>query len=485
MRKPSSPLKRQWPLRRAGLALAILVLGALVAVSLPAAAACGPPLSEPGPTAVAGRVPSVVDIRTLRIGRTVGESDFEPEMQPDADFSDRLSWPLPASMPLSQQRDLASGVIVGSDGLVMSSAHVVSDVDEIRVHLADGRRFSARLVGSDRLTDIALLKIEARGLPVAPVGDSSALRPGDWVAAIGSPFGFSGSLTSGVVSAVDRFIGGAGLVPFIQTDVAINPGSSGSPLFNRCGEIVAINSLIYSGSGGYMGISFAVPINVAMRTFTQLRSEGVVHRARLGAQLQQLTPALAESFGLAQARGALVAQVEPGTPAAAAGVSIGDVLLSLDGQPVGALPELLQQISGRTAGSLSRLTVWRRGQTRSLWLTWADEPDDLRPTFPAAADANEWNDGFGLRLGELDAGVRRQLKLEGGLMVREASGVARSEGIRPGDVVMAVNDQRVARIDEFRSAVDRLPRNRMAALLIMRNLRPIYVPVATPAATRP
>ena len=485
MRSPFRPLKRLLPVRGAGLGIALCTSMAALAPPSAALAACSQPLSEPGPAAVALRTPSVVDIRTLRIGRTVGDSEFEPELQPEVDFSDRLSWPLPASMPLSQQRDLASGVIVGSDGLILSSAHVVADVDEIQVHLADGRRYAGRLVGSDRHTDIALLSIEARGLPVAPVGDSSELRPGDWVAAIGAPFGFSGSLTSGVVSALDRYIAGAGEVPFIQTDVAINPGSSGSPLFNRCGEVVAINSLIYSGSGGYMGISFAIPINVAMRTFGQLRQDGAVHRARLGAQLQALTPALAESFGLAHARGALVAVVDPGSPAAGAGVSIGDVILALDERPVAGLPRLLQQISDRASGSLSRLTVWRQGRTRNLWVTWAEEPSSPRRAYPSGAAADEWNDGLGLRLGELDARQRRQLKLEGGLVVREASGAARSEGIRPGDLVMAVNDQRVARVEEFRAAVDQLPRRRVAALLIMRNMRLIYVPVATSAAARP
>lgn len=485
MHGPVPALTRRRQFRASGAGLAALMLASLMAAPLPAAAACGQPLSQPGPAAVVSRISSVVDIRTLRVGRTVDDTGFEPEIQPEADFSDRLSWPLPAAMPLSQQRDLASGVIVGSDGLIMSSAHVVSDVDEIQVHLADGRRFAGRLVGSDRLTDIALVKIEAHGLPVAPVGDSSALRPGDWVAAVGSPFGFSGSLTSGVVSAVDRFIGGAGQVPFIQTDVAINPGSSGSPLFNRCGEIVAINSLIYSGTGGYMGLSFAVPSSVAMQTLARLRQDGAVHRARLGAQLQQMTPALAESFGFAQTGGALVAQVEPGTPAAAAGVMVGDVLATLDSRPVAGLPELLQQISGQRAGSLSRLTVWRRGQATDLWITWTGEAEGVRPAPAAAPAASEWNDGLGLRLAELDARVRRQLKLEDGLLVREASGAARSEGIRPGDLVMAVNDQRVARVEDFRAAVERLPRNRSAALLIMRNLRLIYVPVAGGAAPRP
>jgi len=466
-----------------GLAMCRLML--LMATPSVAFATCNAPPPEPGPTAVALRTPSVVDVRTLRVGRTIDQGEFEPDLQPEVDFGDRLSWPLPASMPVSQQRDLASVLIVGSDGLILSSAHVVDDVDEIQVYLADGRRYPGRLVGSDRRTDIALLAIEAHGLPVAPVGDSSELRPGHWVAAIGSPFGFSGSLTSGVVSALDRYIPGAGEVPFIQTDVAINPGSSGSPLFNRCGEVVAINSLIYSGSGGYMGISFAIPINVAMRTFGQLRSDGAVHRARLGAQLQALTPALADSFGLAQAKGALVAMVEPGSPAAAAGMSIGDVLLALDERPVATLAALMQQIFDRPAGSLSRLTVWRQGRTRSLWVTWAEEPSSPRRNYPSGAVADDWNDGLGLRLGELDAKKRRQFKLEGGLVVREASGSARSEGIRPGDLVMAVNDQRVARVEEFRAAVERLPRKRTAALLIMRNMRLIYVPVAISATARP
>nr|WP_301334612.1 trypsin-like peptidase domain-containing protein [Variovorax dokdonensis] len=444
----------------------------------PAAAACRANLALPWADAVAARQASVVEIRTLRLGRTLGESDFEPEIQPDADFSDRLSWPIPAAMALSEQRDLASGVIVGSDGLILSSAHVVAGVDEIRVHLADGRHFAGRLVGSDAPTDTAILKIDARGLPVATIGDSSQLRTGDEVAAIGSPFGFSGSLSSGVVSAIDRFIPGAGEAPFIQTDVAINPGSSGSPLFNRCGEVVAINSLIYSGNGAYMGIAFAVPINVAMRAFAQLRRDGLVHRARLGAQLQALTPALAASFGLDRANGVLVAGVEPDSPAARAGIAIGDVLVSLDDQAVNGLPQLLRQISGYRAGDVSRLTLWRRGEQKSARLTWAEEPDPSRRFAASPAVADEWFDGLGLRLAEPSPAAQRQLRTDGGLLVRETSGAARTEGLRPGDVVMAVNDERVTRVEQYRQAVERLPVDRPAALLILRDQRLIYVPVA-------
>ena len=227
-------------------------------------------------TLVVSRSATVVDISTLRIGRDESEGDMDLEFSPENDFADRLAWPLPVSARISQIRDLASGLILSSDGHILTSAHVVANIDEAQVRLDDGRRFTARVVGADRRSDVGLLKIDADGLPVAVIGDSSQLAPGDWVAAIGAPFGFHGSVTTGVVSAKDRLIAGAGEIPFIPTDVAINPGSSGSPLFNSHGEVVAINSMIYSGSGGYMGLSFAVPINLAMHIAEQLRTTGTV-----------------------------------------------------------------------------------------------------------------------------------------------------------------------------------------------------------------
>lgn len=428
---------------------------------------------------VASRSASVVDIRTLRIGREETTDSVDLDMAPETDFGDRLAWPLSASVRVSQTRDLASGIVLTSDGLILTSAHVVSAIDEAQVRLDDGRRFPARVLGVDKRTDIALMKIDASGLPTAILGDSSKLAPGDWVAAIGAPFGFHGSVTAGVVSAVDRYIGGAGETPFIQTDVAINPGSSGSPLFNNRGEVVAINSMIYSGSGGYMGLSFAVPINLAVKIAAQLKASGRVRRARIGADFQEMTPALAQSFALPDATGgALVVRVDAGGPAQGAGLVRGDVVTTLDGAPIAHFTELLRQIGDRPPGSRARLEVWRKGTKRTFLVTLTEEP--AQRSFLRAEFTPEWNDGLGLSLGELSSAQRTQLGSDGGLMVKEATGAARSEGIRAGDLIVAVNDARVDRVDEFRRSVSGLPPGRTVALLVMRDRRLAYVPVRLP-----
>jgi len=428
---------------------------------------------------VTARNASVVDISTLRIGRDETAGDLELEFAPETDFADRLALPFPASVRVSEIRDLASGVILTSDGLILTSAHVVAAIDEAQVRLDDGRRFPAKVLGIDRRTDVALLKIDAAGLPTAVIGDSSKLAPGDWVAAIGAPFGFHGSVTAGVVSAVDRFIGGAGEIPFIQTDVAINPGSSGSPLFNHRGEVVAINSMIYSGSGGYMGLSFAVPIDLAMKVAAQLKASGRVRRARIGTDFQEMTPALAQAFGSKEmAGGALVVRVDVGSPAQAAGLAAGDIVTALDGTPIAHFTELLRQIAERPPGSRARLDVWRQGKRQTIAVTLVEDPSpksSLRPDL-----SFEWNDGLGLRLGELTPPQHLQLGSTGGLMVREAAGVARSEGIREGDLIVAVNESRLDRVEDFRQSLKGLPPGRIVALLVMRDHRMAYVPVRVP-----
>ncbi|MBS0454462.1 MAG: trypsin-like peptidase domain-containing protein [Proteobacteria bacterium] len=442
---------------------------------------------------VASRSAAVVEIHTLRGWRGTSDADADSgaEFMPDGEFADRLAWPLPTASPYAQApqaRDLASGFIVAADGLVMTSAHALTNAEQAQIRLADGRLFDARLVGSDPRTDVALLRIDARGLPTAPIGSSARLRTGDRVAAIGSPFGFAGSVTSGVVSAKDRFIGGAGEVPFIQTDVPINPGSSGSPLFDGRGEVVALNSMIYTGSGGYMGVSFAVPIDLAMRSMSRiLASGGSVQRVHLGAQLQALTPPLARSFGLADATGALVAKVEPGSAADDAGLAMGDVLTTMDGRPVAGLPQLLRQISEHAPGSTSLISYWRQGALRSTRVLWPREPERAGARPAPVLDEMAQQDGLGLRLAELSVQRRQQLGVDGGLLVQESGGTARSEGIRAGDVVMAVNDRPVARVEDFRAALADLPAGRPVALLMIRDRRLTYVAVRTepPTPLRP
>ena len=468
-------------------------LAVLVCASLLGACALGPqaspapfvatetsaPADAPFSSLVAARNASVVDISTLRIGRHETAEDLELEFAPETDFADRLALPFPAGARVSEIRDLASGMVLTSDGLILTSAHVVADIDEVQVRLGDGRRFPAKVLGLDRRSDIALLKIDATGLQSAVIGDSSKLAPGDWVAAIGAPFGFHGTVTAGVVSAVDRYIGGAGGIPFIQTDVAINPGSSGSPLFNHRGEVVAINSMIYSGSGGYMGLSFAVPINLAMKVAAQLKASGRVRRARIGADFQEMTPALAQAFGSKEmAGGALVVLVDAGSPAQAAGLTGGDIVIALDGAPIAHFTELLRQIAERPPGSHARLEVWRQGKRQTIGVTLVEEASPrstLRPDL-----SFEWNDGLGLRLGELTPSQHLQLGSIGGLIVREAAGVARSEGIREGDLIVAVNELRLNRVEDFRRRLKSVPPGRTVALLIMRDHRMAYVPVRVP-----
>ncbi|MDH6590509.1 serine protease Do [Variovorax sp. TBS-050B] len=465
------------------------LLAACAAASPPAAAPAAvmrndgdvaAPSTQFAPLA-ASRGAAVVDISTLRIGRDQSPEDIDLEIAPEHDFADRLAWPLRTGVRISQIRDLASGLIVSGDGLILTSAHVVANIDEAQVRLDDGRRFAARVVGLDRRTDVGLLKIDVTGLPTAVIGDSSRLAPGDWVAAISAPFGFHGSVTAGVVSAVDRFVGGGGDVPYIQTDVAINPGSSGSPLFNSRGEVVGINAMIYSGNGGYMGLSFAVPINLAMRIATQLRAAGTVRRAHLGAEFQALTPALAQSFALPSGAGALVVRVDSQGPAHAAGLLPGDIVTAFDGLAVSRLTDLLRQIGDRVPGERSRVEVWRQGVQRTLWVTPSEERAAKAP--PPDNAAPEWNDGLGLRLGELSAAQLAQRGIDGGLLVREAAGAARSEGIRAGDLIVAINDQRLDRVDQFTQALARVrPGDRPVALLVMRDRRLAYVAVRRPAS---
>lgn len=418
---------------------------------------------------------SVVDIRTLRIGRDEAAGEQDPELSPDFDFADRLAQPLATQAQVSQVRDFASGLVLREDGLILTSAHVLVEVDDVQVQLDDGRRFAARVLGLDRRSDVGLLKIEAKGLPVARLGDPAATRPGDWVAAISSPFGFHSSVTAGVVSAVGRFLNGAGEIPFIQTDVAINPGSSGSPLFNARGEVVGINSLIYSANGGYMGLSFAVPVDLAMRVAAQLEREGAVRRAQLGVAMQSLTPALADAFQLPRAEGALVVRVTAGSAAQRGGLAPGDVVLAANGvavrQPldlvnlVGALPEpapLLMQVS-------------RAG--RALALRVVPGPAPAAPPVDFRPLDMPWRDGLGVSLAELSPRMRAQAGADAGVLVREVEGVARRDGIQRGDVIVGLNAEKVTGVDEFKRALARAGARSAVALLVVRERRTAYVPV--------
>lgn len=431
---------------------------------------------------VASRGAGVVEISTINAWVPSGSGDPEPEFAPPDTFGDQLARPQPISFARGEARDLASGFVLTADGYIVSSAHVLWDAEEAQVRLQDGRHFPARLVGLDRITDVALLKIEATGLSPAPIGDSSKLAVGDWVAAIGSPFGFPGSVTAGIVSAKNRALSGSGETGFLQTDVAINPGSSGSPLFNADGEIVGLNSLIYSGSGGYMGVSFSVPINLAVDIAWRLRSQGRIRRAYLGARLQGMTAALAQAFGVRDPTGALVVQVTPGGPAAQAGLLRGDIITAFDGAKIRDFSSLALQMSDHGTDNPGTLEVWRQGRKKTATVMLAEAPAAApRPlAVPAAGDLPR----LGLALTESGKDLQAQLGIDSGLLVRQAAGLSRSEGIQAGDVIVAANELRLDSVEDFDRALSRLEPGASLALLVLRDGHVAYVPLRIPPAKK-
>jgi serine protease Do len=431
---------------------------------------------------VASRSAGVVEISTISAWVPSGSDDPEPEFAPQDNFGDQLARPQPIGLSRGDVRALASGFVLSTDGYIMSSAHVLWDAQEAQVRLQDGRHFPARLVGMDRITDVALLKIEATGLSPAPIGDSSKLAVGDWVAAIGSPFGFSGSVTAGIVSAKNRFLSGSGETAFIQTDVAINPGSSGSPLFNADGEIVGLNSLIYSGSGGYMGVSFSVPINLAVDIAWRLRSHGGIRRAWLGARLQGMTAALAQSFGVRDPTGALVVQVTPDGPAEQAGLVPGDIITAFNGAKVRDFSSLALQMSDHGAGIPGTLEIWRRGQKTVAAVMLAETPASA-PRPLVAPDTGDQAQ-LGLTLTQSGKDLQAQLGVNGGLLVRQTAGLSRSEGIQPGDVILAANELRLNSVEDFDRLLSHLGPGASLALLVLRDGHAAYVPLRIPPAKK-
>ena len=364
-----------------------------------------------------------------------------------------------------------SGFIIHPDGVIMTNAHVVNGASEVTVRLTDRREYTAKVIGVDTKSDIAIIKIKADDLPTVKLGDSRALRVGEWVLAIGAPFGFENSATAGIVSAKGRTLD-SGYVPFIQTDVPINPGNSGGPLFNMRGEVVGINSQIYSRSGGYMGVSFSIPIDVAMQVGQQLQTSGHVTRGKLGVVIQNVTQGLADSFGLPQPEGALVSSVEKGGPAERAGVQAGDVILKLNGQPLKDSTELPVQIAAIAPGTSVDLEVWRDHATRNVSVKLGAMEDKRT----ASTEASH-NDGgkLGLAVRPLTEQEQRQGNIKGGLVVERASGPAAEAGIEAGDVVLAANGATINSADDLRGAVEKSKGH--IALLIQRGDSRLFVPV--------
>ena len=421
--------------------------------------------------------PAVVNIRTLERGRSVAGGALDPGVE---EFFRRFGIPLPggradprggprADDAPPQQRGVGSGFILSADGYIMTNAHVVDGADELLVTLTDKREFKARVVGSDKRTDVALVKIDASALPSVKIGDSNRVKVGEWVMAIGSPFGLENSVTAGIVSAKARDTGD--YVPFIQTDVAINPGNSGGPLINLRGEVVGINSQIYSRSGGFMGISFAIPIDEASRVAEQLRATGRVVRGRIGVTIAPVTKDVAESIGLGKAAGALVRGAESGGPADKAGIEPGDIITKVDGKAIDKSGDLPRIVGATKPGSKTVLQVFRRGAYRDVTVTVAEfEPD--APTRVAQSESPAASAGgksaLGLTVTDLSDVAKRDLKLKGGVRVDAVDGAAARAGLREGDVILALDNTEVADVKQFMAVSAKVEKARAVSVMVRR-----------------
>ena len=425
--------------------------------------------------------PAVVNISTMQSARNplLPQAPNLQEDDPFYEFFRRfIPQPGPGGPREFQSQSLGSGFIISQDGYILTNAHVVETADEITVKLTDKREFKAKVIGADRRTDIALIKIDATGLPAVKVGDPGRLRVGEWVLAIGSPFGFENTVTAGIVSAKGRSLPQENYVPFIQTDVAVNPGNSGGPLFNLRGEVVGINSQIYSRTGGFMGLSFAIPIDVANDIAQQLRTTGKVSRGRIGVVIQPVTKELADGFGLPRPQGALVNSVEKGGPAEKAGVEPGDVILRFDGKPVASSEDLPRIVGATKPGSKVTMQLWRNKTSRDVQVVIVEMQDDRsarqarRGGKPPATAPSQ----YGLTLSDLTDTQRAELKIAGGVLVDNAQGASARAGIRRGDVILAVNNQDVKSVEQFNQMMGQFEKGRIVALLVRRGANSLYIP---------
>ena len=443
---------------------------AAVAAAAPAVAPAGGPASTDFRALVRRYGPAVVNVSVRADGRTAARNALPPGMDEDHPLFRYFGVPM-APQGAPAVRGEGSGFIVSADGIILTNAHVVDGAERVTVKLTDRREFEARVLGSDAKSDVAVLKVDATDLPVVKIGKPSSLEVGEWVVAIGAPFGFENSVTAGIVSAKGRTLPDDGYVPFIQTDVAVNPGNSGGPLFNLRGEVVGINSQIYSRSGGYQGISFAIPIDVAMDVGRQLQAHGHVTRGRLGVGIQELDQALAKSFGLDRPRGALVANVEAGGPAAEAGVQEGDVILSFDGREIDSAGALPATVAAVQPGKKVELEVWRDRASRKLSV----ELGGAEAAEVVADNGAPARGRLGLSVRPANPGEDGDAESARGLVVEQATGPAAAAGIQPGDVVLSANGQPVRDVDDLRAVVKDAKDS--VALLVQRGSSRIFVPV--------
>jgi serine protease Do len=422
--------------------------------------------------------PSVVNIRTMeKISHRPGANGMDEDM---LEFFRRFGVPIPPNAPRQgprpnrppqeeeQPRGVGSGFILTADGFIMTNAHVVESADEVIVTLTDKREFKARIVGADKRSDVAVVKIEAAGLPAVKVGDVSRLKVGEWVMAIGSPFGLENTVTAGIVSAKQRDTGE--YLPLIQTDVAINPGNSGGPLINLRGEVVGINSQIYSRSGGYMGIAFAIPIDEAVRVSEQLRASGRVTRGRIGVQIDQVTKEVADAIGLGKPQGALVRSVESASPAEKAGVEAGDIIIRFDGKNIEKSTDLPRMVGATKPGTRSNMTVFRRGSSRELTVTVGEFEAEKtarkeREEKPRESSAGQW---LGLSVIELSDAQKKELKIKGGVRIDSSVEAAARAGLREGDVILTIANVEISGVKEFEAVLARLDKNKPVQVLFRR-----------------
>ena len=469
---PSTWLAKESP---AGTAPAATLLAAA-----PAPVAALPAGATPNYRAIVQQAgPAVVGV-TVEGTEKVAGGELPPGMQDDPFFQFFRGIPgFQGRMPGQGRggempfRGQGSGFIISADGLILTNAHVVRDVKEVAVKLSDRREFKAKVLGVDPTTDVAVLRIEARNLPTVRIGDAQQLQVGDPVLAIGSPFGFEQSATQGIVSAKGRSLPGDAAVPFIQTDAAVNPGNSGGPLFDGSGAVVGINSQIYSQSGGYQGLSFAIPINVALKVKDQIVATGKAQHARLGVTIQDLNQTLAQSFGLERPDGALIASVSPGSAAAAAGLKSGDVVTEVNGEPIVRSGSLSSRIGLATPGETVKLKVWRDKTARDVEVKLGSAEDSGKLAASGSKDVEPGQLGLALR--PLSPDERAQAKIEQGLLIEGVAGPAARAGLEQGDVLLAINGQMVGSIEQVRSVMAKKPKS--VALLVERRGERIFVPV--------
>lgn len=485
-------------LRTYGLVIALAVAGTVALMPVRpvvAQSAPQPRTGLPDFTDLVEQVgPAVVNIRTVERARSSaqGGGQMDEEMQeffrrffgvpmpntPNTPNTPRRAPNRPAPDEEQQPRGVGSGFILSQDGFVMTNAHVVEGAEEVIVTLTDKREFKAKIVGADKRTDVAVVKIDAGGLPAVRVGDVNRLKVGEWVMAIGSPFGLDNTVTAGIVSAKQRDTGD--YLPFIQTDVAINPGNSGGPLINLRGEVVGINSQIYSRSGGFMGISFAIPIDEAIRVAEQLRVSGRVQRGRIGVQIDQVTRDVAESIGLGKAQGALVRSVESGSPADKAGVEAGDIITKFNGQPIDRASDLPRLVGNTKPGARVGMTLFRRGGSRDVTIAVAEiEPDKPVRRSSAAPDdkpkGSQAAQSIGLVVSELSDAQKKELKLKGGVKVESAAEAAARAGIREGDIIVAIGNTEINSVREFDAVVAKADKTKPIPVLLRRGELATYL----------